>query len=119
MKYTVVGAGAMGLRYGILLQENAGVHVDFVEPTQASLDKIITQGKKVWKSRDHQDRHEIKINIFSPESYEGTPDVWIFFMKQMQLQDTLDRLASKFKSGQTALGAMNGMGHIEKLQKYF
>jgi len=40
-------------------------------------------------------------------------------MKQMQLQDTLDRLSPKFKPGQTALGAMNGMGHIEKLQKYF
>ena len=40
-------------------------------------------------------------------------------MKQMQLQDTLDRLAPKFKPGQTALGAMNGMGHIEKLQHYF
>ncbi|MBZ5996438.1 ketopantoate reductase family protein [Leuconostoc gelidum subsp. gasicomitatum] len=119
MKYAVVGAGAMGLRYGILLQENADVQVDFIEPTQASLDKIIAQGNKVWKSRDHKERHEIKINIFSPESYEGTPDVWIFFMKQMQLQDTLDRLATKFKSGQTALGAMNGMGHIEKLQKYF
>jgi len=119
MKYAIVGAGAMGLRYGILLQENAGVPVDFIEPTQASLDKIITQGHKVWKSRDHKERHEIKINIFSPESYEGTPDVWIFFMKQMQLQDALDRLAPKFKSNQTALGAMNGMGHIEKLQKYF
>lgn len=119
MKYAVVGAGAMGLRYGILLQENAGVPVDFVEPTQASLDKIRVQGDKVWKSRDHKDRHEIKINIFSPEEYDGAPDVWIFFMKQMQLQDTLDRLAPKFKPGQTALGAMNGMGHIEKLQQYF
>ncbi len=119
MKYTVVGAGAMGLRYGILLQENAGVSVDYVEPTQASLDKIRQQDNKVWKSRDHKDRHQIKINIFSPEEYEGDPDVWIFFMKQMQLQDTLDRLAPKFKAGQTALGAMNGMGHIEKLQHYF
>ena len=119
MKYTVVGAGAMGLRYGILLQENAGVSVDYVEPTQASLDKIRQQGNKVWKSRDHKDRHQIKINIFSPEEYEGDPDVWIFFMKQMQLQDTLDRIAPKFKAGQTALGAMNGMGHIEKLQHYF
>ncbi|OQJ68295.1 ketopantoate reductase, partial [Leuconostoc pseudomesenteroides] len=117
--YTVVGAGAMGLRYGILLQENAGVSVDYVEPTQASLDKIRQQDNKVWKSRDHKDRHQIKINIFSPEEYEGDPDVWIFFMKQMQLQDTLDRLAPKFKAGQTALGAMNGMGHIEKLQHYF
>ncbi|GMA69693.1 hypothetical protein GCM10025879_09390 [Leuconostoc litchii] len=78
MKYTVVGAGAMGLRYGILLQENAGVSVDFVEPTQASLDKIHAQDDKVWKSRDHKDRHEIKINIFSPEEYDGNPDVWIF-----------------------------------------
>ncbi|EHL98537.1 hypothetical protein HMPREF9103_01580 [Lentilactobacillus parafarraginis F0439] len=28
MKYTVLGAGAMGLRYGVLLQE-AGFDVDF------------------------------------------------------------------------------------------
>lgn len=115
MKYAIVGAGAMGLRYGILLQENAGVVVDFIEPTQARLDKIISQGNKDWKSRDHKERHQIKINIFSPELYDGSPDVWVFFMKQMQLQDTLDRLAPKFKNGQTALGAMNGMGHIEKL----
>lgn len=119
MKYAVVGAGAMGLRYGILLQENAGVAVDFIEPTQASLDRIHEQDDHVWKSRDHQDKHKIKINIFSPEEYNGTPDIWIFFMKQMQLQDALDCLKPKFKPGQTALGAMNGMGHIEKLQKYF
>ena len=30
MKFTVVGAGAMGLRFGVLLQE-AGNEVDFVE----------------------------------------------------------------------------------------
>ena len=93
MKYAVVGAGAMGLRYGILLQENAGVAVDFIEPTQASLDKIRAQDNQVWKSRDHQERHQIKINIFSPEDYTGEPDVWIFFMKQMQLQETLERLS--------------------------
>ncbi|MDF7627107.1 ketopantoate reductase family protein [Lactobacillaceae bacterium L1_55_11] len=119
MKYTVVGAGAMGLRYGILLQEQAGVPVDFVEPTDASLNKIREQGNTVWQSRDHEDRHKVSVNIYSPEEYEGDPDVWIFFMKQMQLADTLERLASKFKKHQTALGAMNGMGHIEKLQKYF
>jgi len=115
MRYAIVGAGAMGLRYGILLQENAGVPVDFIEPTQASLDKIVAQGNTVWKSRDHKDRHQIKINISSPEAYDGEPDVWVFFMKQMQLQDTLDRLAPKFKNGQTALGAMNGMGHIDNM----
>ncbi|CAK8054357.1 ketopantoate reductase family protein [Eupransor demetentiae] len=119
MKYTVVGAGAMGLRYGLLLQEKAGKDVDFVEPTAASLEKIHAQGDKVFQSRDHKDRHEVPVKIYSPEEYEGEPDVWIFFMKQMQLADTLKRLAPKFKKGQTALGAMNGMGHIEKLEKYF
>ena len=64
MKYTVVGAGAMGLRYGILLQENAGVPVDFVEPTQASLDKIHEQGDKVWKSRDHKTVTKLKLTFF-------------------------------------------------------
>ncbi|MDN6967061.1 ketopantoate reductase family protein [Oenococcus sp. UCMA 17063] len=119
MKYAVVGAGAMGLRYGILLQYNAGVEVDYIEPTQASLKKIHAQGDQVWKSRDHKNRHLIKIKAYSPEEYQGDPDVWIFFMKQMQLQDALERLAPKIKSHQTALAAMNGMGHIEKIQKYF
>ncbi|WP_275935919.1 2-dehydropantoate 2-reductase N-terminal domain-containing protein, partial [Oenococcus oeni] len=49
MKYAVVGAGAMGLRYGILLQYNAGVEVDYIEPTEASLEKIHAQGDQVWK----------------------------------------------------------------------
>lgn len=119
MKYAVVGAGAMGLRYGILLQENAGVLVDFVEPTQASLNVIRAQGNQVWKSRDHKNRHLIPVNVYSPEEYTGDPDVWIFFLKQMQLPDATARLADKFKPHQTALGAMNGMGHIEVLQQYF
>ncbi|MBJ7655458.1 ketopantoate reductase family protein [Weissella confusa] len=119
MKYAVVGAGAMGLRYGILLQENAGVPVDFVEPTQASLNVIRAQGNQVWKSRDHENRHLIPVNVYSPEEYTGDPDVWIFFLKQMQLPDATARLADKFKPHQTALGAMNGIGHIEVLQQYF
>lgn len=28
LRYTVLGAGAMGLRFGVLLQENAGAQVD-------------------------------------------------------------------------------------------
>lgn len=119
MKYAVVGAGAMGLRYGLLLQEEAGLDVDFVEPTQGSVDVIKAQGDVVYRSVDHEDKTPIKVNIYSPEEYEGTPDVWIFFMKQMQLADALKRLQPKFQKGQTALAAMNGMGHIEKIQEYF
>lgn len=31
MKYGIIGAGAMGYRYGVMLQENAGCKVDFIE----------------------------------------------------------------------------------------
>ncbi|CAK1231297.1 ketopantoate reductase family protein [Fructobacillus fructosus] len=119
MKYAVVGAGAMGLRYGLLLQEVAGKSVDFVEPTKESIDKIKGQGNLVYQSRDHEDKHPVLVNIYSPEEYTGEPDVWIFFMKQMQLAETLERMAPHFKDNQVAVGAMNGMGHIEKLQSYF
>lgn len=98
MKYAVVGAGAMGLRYGLLLQEEAGLDVDFVEPTQASVDIIHAQNDVVYCSVDHQDKTPIKVKVFSPEEYEGDPDVWIFFVKQMQLADALTRLALSSKT---------------------
>ncbi|MBS9336908.1 ketopantoate reductase family protein [Fructobacillus parabroussonetiae] len=119
MKYVIVGAGAMGLRYGLLLQEVAHQPVDFVEPNADSVAKIKAQGNVVYQSRDHQNRHAVPVSIYSPEEYQGEPDVWVFFMKQMQLADTLKRVAPHFKKGQLAVGAMNGMGHIEKLQEYF
>lgn len=38
MKFTVVGAGAMGLRYGVLLQD-AGNEVDFVDGWEPNVEK--------------------------------------------------------------------------------
>lgn len=118
MKYTVIGAGAMGYRYGVLLQENAGVPVDFVDTWQPNIEAVRRQGG-VWVSRDHEDRHLVPINLSSPEAYEGEPDVWIVFVKQMQLAGVLERCAHLFRPGQYVFSAMNGMGHIEKLQGYF
>lgn len=43
MKFAMIGAGAMGLRYGILLQE-AGNDVTFIDTWQPHIDKIREQG---------------------------------------------------------------------------
>lgn len=40
LSYTVLGAGAMGLRFGVLLQELTGVKVDFVDNWQPQVDTI-------------------------------------------------------------------------------
>ena len=44
LKYTVLGAGAMGLRFGVLLQELAGAKVDFVDNWASQVETIKQQG---------------------------------------------------------------------------
>lgn len=70
-------------------------------------------------SRDHENRHLVPINMYTPEDYDGDPDVWIVFMKQMQLAEMLERCKHLFKEHQVVFAAMNGWGHFEKLQQYF
>lgn len=117
MKYAVLGAGAMGLRYGLLLQD-AGFPVDFVEIWDKSVETIKEQGG-VYQSRDRQNKHLVPVNIFSPEDYQGDPDVWIVFVKQMQLADALKRCKHLFNDKQYVIAPMNGIGHVEKLNQYF
>ncbi|WP_282802254.1 ketopantoate reductase family protein [Secundilactobacillus kimchicus] len=120
MKYGIIGAGAMGIRYGVMLQENAGVTVDFIETWEPNVVKIREQGG-VSVARDHENRQIIPINVYSPEAYSGHPDVWIIFKKQMQLADELERdnKAGLFSDDQYVFSAMNGMGHFEKIAQYF
>lgn len=120
MKYGIIGAGAMGYRYGVMLQENAKVSVDFIDTWEPNVEKVRQQGG-VSVARDHQNRRIIPINIFYPEEYQGHPDVWIVFKKQMQLEEELkrDAKAGLFQADQYVFSAMNGMGHFEKLAQYF
>lgn len=118
MRYGIIGAGAMGYRYGIMLQENAGVTVDFIETWQSNLEQVRKQAG-VQVARDHQNRRIVPINIYTPEDYVGHPDVWIIFKKQMQLADELQRDAPLFHEDQYVFSAMNGMGHFEKIAQYF
>ena len=62
LKYTVLGAGAMGLRFGVLLQELAGAKVDFVDNWAPQVETIKQKGG-VYVSRDHENRNLVRINI--------------------------------------------------------
>ena len=111
MKFTVVGAGAMGLRFGVLLQE-AGNEVDFVEGWLPHYNKMKEQGG-VYVTREHKNRHLVPVNVYTPEEYNATDADFVFFeLKQMQLDDMLKR-CEHFLKDQYAMTAMNGMGHVE------
>ena len=67
----------------------------------------------------------IKIDTLFPlmfihlKKYNATDADFVFFeLKQMQLDDMLKR-CEHFLKDQYAMTAMNGMGHVEKLLKYF
>ena len=63
MKYAMIGSGAMGYRYGVLLQETAGIHVDFIDAWDKNVNKVREQGG-VMVSRDHENRHLVPINMY-------------------------------------------------------
>ncbi|GEP74500.1 ketopantoate reductase family protein [Weissella thailandensis] len=117
MKYAVLGSGAMGLRFGVLLQE-AGFEVDFVDTWEQQVETIRSQ-RGVYVSRDGQNKHLVPVNVYYPEEYHGQADVLIVFTKQYMLADLLERRAHFFNDKQYTLTCMNGMGHIEKLNQYF
>lgn len=118
MKYAVIGAGGMGIQYGVLLQEFAHKDVDFIDTWKPNVEKIREQGG-AYVSQDGEDRHLVPINVYYPEEYAGQPDVWIVFLKQMQLDGVLKRCAHLFNKKQIVFSAMNGYGHFEKLNEYF
>lgn len=117
MKYAILGSGAMGLRFGILLQQ-AGYPVDFIDTWKPEINTIRKQ-HGVYVSRDGKGRHLVKTNIYTPEEYHGDPDILMMETKQMDLAEMLKRCAHFFKSHQYAVTLMNGMGHIPKIDKYF
>ena len=118
MKYAVIGAGGMGIQYGVLLQEFAHKDVDFIDTWKPNVEKIREQGG-AYVSQDGDDRHLVPIDVYYPEEYTGQPDVWIVFLKQMQLDGVLKRCAHLFNDKQVVFSAMNGYGHFEKLNEYF
>ena len=70
MKYAVIGAGGMGIQYGVLLQEFAHKDVDFIDTWKPNVEKIREQGG-AYVSQDGEDRHLVPINVYYPEEYAG------------------------------------------------
>ncbi|RYL88121.1 ketopantoate reductase family protein [Sporolactobacillus sp. THM7-4] len=116
MKIAVIGAGAMGLRYGVLLQE-AGNDVDFVEPWDPSYQAIKRQGG-VLVSRDHKNQHLVPVRVFSPAEYHQIPDLVILFVKQMQSEEAMSACSHFIGEDTYVLTNQNGIGSVDIIKKY-
>lgn len=116
MKITVIGAGAMGLRYGVLLQE-AGNDVRFVDTWQPNVEAIQkNHGVEVW--RDGKEPHFVNINVCYPEDDHEIPDLAIVFVKDMHTVEIMERCKHFIGDKTYVLTNQNGYGGAEDIAKF-
>ncbi|RYM04644.1 2-dehydropantoate 2-reductase [Sporolactobacillus sp. THM7-7] len=116
MKIAVIGAGAMGLRYGVLLQE-AGNDVQFVDTWKPNVEAIRkNNGVKVW--RDGENLHKVEIKVYYPEEYRDVPDLAIVFVKDMHTEEIMERCKHFIGEKTYVLTNQNGIGGAEAIAKF-
>ncbi|MFT8871580.1 MAG: ketopantoate reductase family protein [Sporolactobacillus sp.] len=116
MKIVCIGAGAMGLRYGVLLQE-VGNDVQFVDTWEANVEAI-HKNHGVIVTRDGENPHLVDIKVCYPEEYHGEPELAIFFIKDMHTRETMERCLHFIGKQTHVLTNQNGWGGAEMIADY-
>ncbi|RYL94997.1 2-dehydropantoate 2-reductase [Sporolactobacillus sp. THM7-4] len=116
MKIVVIGAGAMGLRYGVLLQE-VGNDVHFVDTWEPNVEEI-RKNHGVEVSRDGKDTHKVEISISFPEEYHEEPDLAIVFIKDMHTEEVMERCKHFIGKNTYVMTNQNGIGGAEAIAKF-
>jgi 2-dehydropantoate 2-reductase len=116
MKIVVVGAGAMGLRYGVLLQE-VGNDVQFVETWEPNMEAI-RRNHGVEVTRDRENPHIVAIKVCTPEEYHGDPDLMIVFVKDMHTTEMMERCKHFIGEKTYVLTNQNGIGGAEMISEF-
>ncbi|WP_332238075.1 ketopantoate reductase family protein [Sporolactobacillus sp. KGMB 08714] len=116
MKIVVIGAGAMGLRYGVLLQE-AGNDVQFVDTWEPNVEAI-RKNHGVEVTRDGEDPHRVEIKVCYPEEYHDQPELVIFFIKDMHTIEIMERCKHFIGKNTYVLTNQNGYGGAEDIAQF-
>lgn len=115
MKILIAGAGAMGARFGYLLQET-GNEVLLVDTWQEHLDAINDKG--LVRIIDGKDIGNIKMKAVRPEEVEGEFELVIVFTKALQLDDMMQAIKPVLSKDARVLCLLNGLGNVEVIEKY-
>ncbi|RYL94131.1 ketopantoate reductase family protein [Sporolactobacillus sp. THM19-2] len=116
MKIVVIGAGAMGLRYGVLLQE-AGNDVQFVDTWEQNVEAIKKNGGVVV-TRDGANPHLVPVRVSYPEEYHETPELAIVFIKDMHTVEMMERCRHFIGKNTYVLTNQNGFGGAEYIAQF-
>ncbi|MGE7544397.1 ketopantoate reductase family protein [Sporosarcina newyorkensis] len=114
MKIVVVGAGAMGSRFGSALF-TSGHDVTLVDSWIEHVDKINKNGLSVT---DERGTRLIPITSVLPEEFSGRADLLLMFTKSMQTETMIKKCLHMIAKETEIVTLQNGIGNLEMLSKY-
>jgi len=115
MKIAIAGAGAMGSRFGVKLQ-NAGNTVTLIDNWAAHVQAIQATGLTVTTD-DGQDTVTAMTAVL-PQDVHETFDLIILFTKAMQMDHMLQQLKPHLTNHPAVLVLANGIGNVETIERY-
>ena len=114
MKIAIIGAGAMGSRFGYMLQ-HSGNDVFLVDTWKEHVDTINKNGLLV---EENSKLNSIKIPAFLPEEVVEIPELIILFTKSMGLKPMLKSINKIIGKNTQVLCLLNGLGHSETISEF-
>lgn len=114
MKIAIAGAGAMGSRFGVKLQQ-AGNQVTLIDNWADHVTAIQKNGLIVT-----HDGHDtvVPMTAMAPQAVQTTFDLIILFTKAMQMDHMLQELQAHLTNHPAVLVLANGIGNVETIERY-
>ncbi|WP_024614491.1 2-dehydropantoate 2-reductase [Clostridium sp. Ade.TY] len=114
MKIGIIGAGAMGSRFGYMLQK-AGNDVFLVDGWKDHVDAINKEGLLI---EENGETKKVKIPAMLPEDAKEVPELMVLFTKSMGLKPMLESIKGIIGENTKVLCLLNGLGHNETIAEY-
>jgi len=115
MKIAIAGAGAMGSRFGVKLQQ-AGNQVTLIDNWQEHVDVINRDGLTI--TTDGQGNQVIPMTAKRPADVTEQFDLVILFTKAMQMDAMLQQLNGILDNQPAVLTLANGIGNVETIERH-
>ncbi|MHC4661145.1 MAG: ketopantoate reductase family protein [Planctomycetota bacterium] len=110
-KVVIVGAGTMGLLWGLRLQE-AGHDVSLVVRSAAQARLLMEKGVTIVEGNE-ETQHEAR--VFLPDFPFGSIDYLLVAVKSYATAEALEPFLPRMRADTTVISLQNGLGHIDPL----
>lgn len=114
MKIAIAGAGAMGSRFGVMLQR-AGNEVILIDSWAEHVQKINQDGLTIDTENGSE---QVEIATYLPQDVHFQPELVVLFTKSMGLVKMLQDIEPILNSETKIVCLLNGLGHISVIEQY-